>query len=77
MPREEKTIGGCPHCDSAALICKYNRFESDDLRIDSWEHKCPDCGHRATTAYRTDDADSNADHADPMICPYCGRGTSV
>ena len=73
MAREEKTIGGCPKCASESLTCKYNVFESDDLRIDSWEHKCPDCGHRETTAYRSDDEDSNPDNVDPKICPYCGR----
>ena len=55
MAREQLTIGGCPQCGSAKLTCKYNRFESEDLRIDSWEHRCPDCGHRDTSAFRSDD----------------------
>lgn len=76
MTRDVQTIGGCPTCKSDLLTCKYNLFESDDLRIDSWEHRCPDCGHRDTTAYRSDDED--ADPAiDPLVCPYCARNCVV
>jgi|TARA_B110000467_G_C18261627_1_gene446671 hypothetical protein len=68
-----QTIGGCQKCGSASLTCKYNFFGEGELQIHSWEHKCLDCGHRLTTAYRTDDedivfADEDVDH-----CPYCGR----
>ncbi len=76
MPREEQTIGGCPQCESGAYTCKYNRFESDDLRIDSWEHKCPDCGHRETTAFRSDDEEANPDQ-DTLLCPYCERKATI
>jgi len=75
MPNEQITIGGCKKCGGEGLTCKYNRFESDDLRIDSWEHKCPDCGYRVTTAIRTDDED--APEGPPDICPYCQRKAGV
>ena len=86
MAREEITIGGCAKCSSDKLVCKYNRFESDELRIDSWEHKCPDCGHRETQAIRSDDDDEDEEAVasdaalgpvDPLICPYCGRTAGV
>ena len=74
MPAEEKKIGGCPQCGSDKLICKYNLFESDDLRIDSWEHRCPNCGHRETIAFRNDEEDAMPeDGAAPDCCPYCNR----
>lgn len=76
MARDQVTIGGCPKCDSSQLTCKYNQFECDDLRIDSWEHKCPDCGYRETTAYRSDEPASTAGEADPTVCPYCHRSAS-
>jgi len=75
MPREQILHGECPKCEGVQTTCKYNRFESDDLRIDSWEHKCPDCGHRQTTAYRTDDEDEVVEN--PNICPYCKRQAGV
>ena len=73
MARNE--VGGktCPDCGSSGLSCKYNLFESGDLRIDSWEHKCPDCGRRQTQAFRSDDEDSDAVELDPTACPFCGR----
>ncbi len=76
MARDVKTIGGCPKCQSMALTCKYNLFESDDLRIDSWEHKCPDCGFRETTAFRSDEEDSIPAGTDPTVCPYCDRSAN-
>ncbi|QDU95492.1 hypothetical protein [Lignipirellula cremea] len=75
MPREQIVVGDCPQCQGVNTTCKYNRFESEDLRIDSWEHKCPDCGHRLTTAYRSDDEDTLVE--EPMLCPYCGRRAGV
>lgn len=71
MPHETVPAGECPSCHGANLTCKYNLFESGDLRIDSWEHKCPDCGKRETTAFRSDDEDEVAENPDQ--CPYCGR----
>lgn len=77
MASDQQQIGGCPKCGSASLTCRYNRFESDDLRIDSWEHKCPDCGNRETTAYRSDEDDSVPANVDVAVCPYCRRQGSV
>lgn len=73
MSRDESIIGGCPNCQSAAYRCRYNIFESGELRIDSWEHRCPDCGHRETRAFRSDDEDSLPDVAPATQCPFCGR----
>ena len=49
-------------------MCSYNHFQSDELRIDSWEHKCPDCGHRETQAFRSDDEDL----ADDIVAALSG-----
>ncbi len=67
--------GSCQKC-GATTHCKYNHFEQDDLVIDSWEHKCQDCGARETTAFRSDDEDAQPENGDPLTCPYCGRKTS-
>ena len=72
MPRNQRAIGECPRCGQGNYACSYNHFQSDELRIDSWEHKCPDCGHRETQAFRSDDEDL-ADDINPEICPLCGR----
>jgi len=53
------------------LQCRYNLFQRDALRIDSWELKCRDCGYRATQACRSDDP-AAAEIADPGQCPWCG-----
>ena len=73
MARDRKLIGNCPKCSSDQLACSYNHFESDDLTIHAWEHKCPDCGYRETTAHRSDEADDPPADFDPCVCPYCGR----
>ncbi|MEQ8788860.1 MAG: hypothetical protein RIC55_21290 [Pirellulaceae bacterium] len=74
MARDEVTIGGCPRCGNSAYACRYNFFESGDLQINSWEHRCPDCGHRETRAYRSDDEDDAAlEGVDPTECCFCGR----
>ena len=78
MARDRKTIGQCPNCPGQNLTCTWNHFERGDLVIDSWEHKCLDCGLRDTTAYRTDDEDDDDDDAtvepaDRRVCPYCSR----
>jgi hypothetical protein len=57
-------------------VCTYNHFESKELTIDSWEHKCPDCGFRETTAFRSDEEDTKPEIIDPHICPYCTRSHS-
>lgn len=68
-----QTVGGCTKCGSDSLICKYNFFQQADLEIHSWEHKCLDCGHRLTTAYRTDDEDFDLNAETVGCCPYCQR----
>ncbi len=77
MARDQVTIGGCPKCGGAQMTCKCNQFRSDELRIDSWEHKCPDCGYRETTAFRSDEPESIADSVDPTVCPYCRRSVNL
>ena len=74
---------GCPQGDGfrdCTLRCKYNRFEQGELRIDSWELKCLDCGLRQTVAYRSDDEEPPTDA--PDVCPFCtlcasGAGTQL
>ena len=73
MPRESLRIGDCPKCNGNFLACTYNHFGKDDLTIDSWEHKCPDCGFRETTAFRSDEDDWKEEKVDPRVCPYCDR----
>lgn len=65
--------GNCSKCQGNHVTCKYNHFEQGDLVIDSWEHKCPDCGVRQTTAYRSDDSDELPPNGDTSVCPYCSR----
>ena len=58
----------CPKC-GGPVTCRYNHFEKPGLVIDSWEHKCADCGVRETQAFRSEG------EPDPAArqCPYCGR----
>jgi len=59
------------------LSCRYNHFERDELVIDTWEHRCANCGHRETTAFRSDDPPAEDSLAPrPDICPYCGRAAA-
>ena len=73
MTRDRQIIGDCPKCGAQNLACTYNHFEQSDLTINSWEHKCPDCGFRDTKAFRSDDEDPIPDGVEPTVCPYCGR----
>ncbi len=73
MAREIQKIGDCPKCHGNDLACTYNHFEKSDLVIDSWEHKCPDCAFRETTAFRSDDDELKDETVDPGVCPFCGR----
>ncbi|TWT31911.1 hypothetical protein [Blastopirellula retiformator] len=77
MSRDRQTIGGCPKCKSATMTCTYNHFQNDELEIHSWEHKCPDCGHRETSALRSDEEDDAEDFPHGDKCPYCGRIASM
>lgn len=72
MPRDTQLAGPCPKCGQGTVTCFHNRFEDDQKRIDSWEHRCADCGYRQTQAFRSDEAPAEPP-ADPRVCPYCGR----
>ncbi len=76
MSHERQIIGNCPKCNSDHFSCSYNHFEKDDLAIDSWEHKCPNCGFRETTAFRSDEENPKPGNIDPCVCPYCARRPS-
>ena len=73
MSADVQPAGSCDKCDSTNVTCRYNHFDRDDLQIDSWEHKCPNCGFRDTTAYRSDEEDSLPADGKTDVCPYCGR----
>ena len=73
MPHDRQHAGACPKCDANAIVCSYNHFERDDLVIDSWEHKCANCGFRETKAYRSDESPADEAQVNPALCPYCGR----
>jgi DNA-directed RNA polymerase subunit RPC12/RpoP len=72
MARNRQTIGTCTRCSQGILNCSYNLFEKDALTIHSWEHRCADCGHRVTQAFRSDQTAAEAT-SDPTVCPFCGR----
>ncbi len=72
MARDQQAIGPCPDCSRGPATCFYNRFSTDVRTIHSWEHRCTDCGHRLTQAFRTDDSDLDTT-IDPMVCPFCSR----
>lgn len=73
MPKDRLIIGHGPKCLGDNLACSYNHFENDEVTIDSWEHKCSDCGFRDTKAYRSDEPEPDAENLNPRICPYCSR----
>lgn len=73
MAQNRQTIGNCPKCRGNQFTCSYNHFQSEDLTIDSWEHKCLDCGFRETEAFRSDAEEPIPDDLDVKVCPYCGR----
>jgi len=62
---------GAEHTE-CRLRCRYNLFEKEELRIDSWEVRCLDCGVRETLAYRSDDSQLDAEIV-PTRCPFCAR----
>lgn len=74
MPHQRQIIGECPKC-GRDLACSYNHFERDDLTIDSWEHKCANCGLRATKAYRSDQPATES--VDVRTCPFCLRQAAI
>ncbi len=72
MPRDVQPAGTCPKCGSMAVTCTYNRFENPTKRIDSWEHRCADCGYRETQAFRSDEPPPDPPPV-ADVCPWCGR----
>jgi hypothetical protein len=76
MPRDRKEIGACSHCNVGPVVCLHNRFENDVHRIDSWEHKCANCGRRETEAFRKLPTEPEP-AIDPLSCPFCGRKVAI
>lgn len=72
MARDRQSIGNCPNCDEATLECSHNRFVGE-VTIDTWEHRCQNCGKRETLAFRSDDEDLPDN---PMRCPWCQRDSN-
>lgn len=72
MGRDRQSVGTCGKCQRGTLTCSHNRFDNGTLVIDSWEHRCADCGHRETQAFRSDQPSEGA-ASDPLRCPFCGR----
>lgn len=50
----------------------FAEFVKDALTIHSWEHRCAECVHRVTQAFRSDQNQADAT-SDPSVCPFCGR----
>ena len=76
MAPNRQTIGNCPKCAGERLTCGYNHFEKGELTIDSWEHRCADCGFRETQAFRSDAEEGIPEDVNVEVCPYCGRSAS-
>jgi len=76
MARDRQTIGPCTHCSQGNLSCTYNLFSKDSLTIHSWEHRCAECGHRVTQAFRSDQIEADP-ISDPTVCPFCRRKSGV
>lgn len=71
MPRDRVPAGCCAACGKETITCFYNHFENAAEIIDSWEHRCTNCGGRETNAFRR--AKDAALDVDPRKCPFCGR----
>jgi hypothetical protein len=67
--------GACGECGDGLVVCTHNTFVGESVKIDSWEHRCGNCGHRQTEAVRTGD-DEPEPPRDPLVCPFCGRRAS-
>ena len=72
MARDRQTIGPCSRCSRGTVSCSHNQFLEDTRTIHSWEHRCSDCGHRVTQAFRSDESEADPTE-DPTVCPFCGR----
>lgn len=69
--------GVCPKCGLNQVQCRYNRFHRGELRIDAWEHKCGNCGHRDTIAFRSDNEEGVRILKEPAACPLCNRSPAT
>ncbi len=72
MPRDRQEIGQCTRCNRGTVNCSHNKFMDGTLEIHSWEHRCCECGHRETTAFRSDEVNPEPT-GDATVCPFCGR----
>lgn len=72
MARNRMEVGACEKCGSGIITCLHNRFANELHRIDSWEHRCANCGHRDTEAFRKL-PDEPEPEVDPLVCPFCQR----
>ena len=72
MARDRIQAGTCAQCSSGTIVCTYNVFTNPQKRIDSWEHRCDNCGFRVTEAFRSDEP-KTPPVADPEVCPFCAR----
>lgn len=73
MPRDRKQLSErCPKCGDGALTCTVNKYESEEEWIVSWEHRCRDCSHRDTKAYRSSDDPVESEDV-TRVCPFCSR----
>ena len=76
MAASSQPAGICSKCGADAVVCRFNYFDRGDLQVHSWEHRCSNCGQRATQAYRSDGPPLEAG-TDPAVCPWCGRRGST
>lgn len=76
MPRNREEVGTCAACDVGVVTCLHNRFENELHRIDSWEHRCANCGRRETEAFRKLPTEAEPD-VDPLVCPFCRRRVTL
>jgi hypothetical protein len=67
-----QAAGNCSAC-GGPVTCRYNHFEKPGLAIDSWEHKCSDCGKRETQAFRQEGESAATSNLSNRTCPYCNR----
>lgn len=72
MAKDIQPDGPCPKCGHGSLECKHNVFEDDEQHIDTWEHRCRECGYRDTRAFRVAEEEDPLED-DPLVCPMCGR----
>ena len=73
MPRDRQVMEEpCPGCQTGQISCTVNIYHGDEEWIVSWEHRCRDCSHRDTRAYRSTD-DPVEPESVTRVCPFCQR----